>query len=284
MVNPATDMFNTLLSCSAVTVGNFPTGGLAPGSDGNFYGTTEVSVFEVSTNGTAIDSSFLPGGEGGFNPQGVLLPASNGSFYGTTEGGGAFNEGTVFEFTASGGFTTLYSFGGVTNWDGSIVDGIMPIAGLTAGPDGSLYGSTFSGGYEDSGTIFKITTNGVFTTVAWLGGSNGAGPGAPLALGADGNLYGTTQNGGPNDAGTIFELIILPPPRIQSVSTVGGMINMAWSVTAGQSYQLQFSADLSQGNWTDLGGPAVATGAQLIVTDSLAHSQRFYRLAQILAP
>jgi len=285
-VNPATTALNVLLSCSAVSVGNFPTGGLALGSDGNFYGGTESGVFEVSTNGTPLASYFFTGTNSGLNPLGLLLQASNGLLYGTTAEGGANGDGAVFDFTTNGSVTTLYSFGSVTYSDGSVVDGIMPTAGLTQGPDGNLYGTTLSGGYEDYGTVFRITTNGVFTTVAWFDGTNGSDPGAPLTVGADGNLYGTTQSGGTNGAGTIFRLVILPPPppQIQLVSAGGGLINMVWSVTAGQTYQLQYSADLSQAKWTNLNATIPAASAQLNVSDSLAQTHRFYRLTQLPAP
>jgi uncharacterized repeat protein (TIGR03803 family) len=104
-------------------------------------------------------------------------------------------------------------------------------------------------------------------------------------LGADGNFYCTTQNGGANGSGAIFQLAILhPPPQIQAVSTAGGMINLVWSVTPGQSYVVQFSTNLSQDAWTNLSGPSIATRSQLNISDSLGQSQCFYRVIQIPAP
>src|SRR5579859_2035606 len=51
--------------------------------------------------------------DGGF-PAGLIL-ASDGNFYGTTQIGGANNYGTVFQMTAAGMLTTLYSFCSQTN-------------------------------------------------------------------------------------------------------------------------------------------------------------------------
>ncbi len=47
-------------------------------------------------------------------------------------------------------FTSLYSFTG-TN------DGAIPLAGLVQGSDGSFYGTTYWGGTNDEGTVFRLT-------------------------------------------------------------------------------------------------------------------------------
>jgi uncharacterized repeat protein (TIGR03803 family) len=44
-------------------------------------------------------------------------------------------------------------------------NGAEPTASLTLGPDGQLYGITSVGGTIFAGTIFKITTQGVLTTL-----------------------------------------------------------------------------------------------------------------------
>jgi len=56
------------------------------------------------------------------------------------------------------------------------------------------------------GTIFKLSTNGAFTTLASFNSTNGGG-GVPGFLQArDGNFYGVTQYGGANQSGTVFQL------------------------------------------------------------------------------
>ncbi len=96
-------------------------------------------------------------------------------------------------------FTSLYSFTG-TN------DGANPIAGLVQGSDGDFYGTTYDGGTNGVGTVFKISANGALASLYSFNGENGANPEAGLVQGGDGNLYGTTYGGGTNDAGTVFKV------------------------------------------------------------------------------
>ena len=78
-------------------------------------------------------------------------------------------------------------------------NGINPFAELCAGPDGSFYCTTTSGGTNGGyGTVFKVTTNGTLTALASFAGTNGSDPQAGLTLGNDGNFYGTTVDGGTN--------------------------------------------------------------------------------------
>jgi uncharacterized repeat protein (TIGR03803 family) len=104
---------------------------------------------------------------------------------------------TVLAVSTNGtAVTAVYSFTGGT-------DGGVP-NGLVAGSNGLLYGTTQNGGPYGDGTVFSLTTNGVFTTLASFDGTNGATPWDSLAQGTNGDFYGTTQLGGSNAAGTIF--------------------------------------------------------------------------------
>ena len=85
----------------------------------------------------------------------------------------------------------LLSFSGT---NGSF-PGANPRDGLALGSDGELYGATENGGPADAGTVFRVTTNGVFASLFSFGNTNGANPEAGLVEGADGKFYGTTYNG-----------------------------------------------------------------------------------------
>jgi uncharacterized repeat protein (TIGR03803 family) len=94
-------------------------------------------------------------------------------------------------------FTTLVNF--------DDLDGTTPVAGLTQGTDGNLYGMTSYGGTEGEGTIFKIDAQGDLTTlVSFADGNNDATPLGPILQDTNGSFYGTTFDGAAY--GTIFKL------------------------------------------------------------------------------
>jgi uncharacterized repeat protein (TIGR03803 family) len=79
--------------------------------------------------------------------------------------------------------------------------------------DGNFYGATGYGGgssacYFGCGTIFKITPQGILTTLHSFDGADGSLPYAqrPLVQGADGNFFGTASQGGANADGTFFKI------------------------------------------------------------------------------
>ena len=79
----------------------------------------------------------------------------NGILYGTTKIGGKYDLGTVFSISMTGVEQVLHSFGS----SGANPDGTSPIAGLT-NVNGTLYGTTSSGGKDNQGTVFSITPTG----------------------------------------------------------------------------------------------------------------------------
>ena len=99
---------------------------------------------------------------------------------------------------------------------GDFASGANPQAGLTAGPDGSLYGTTSVGGNSncDCGTVFRLTppalgqTKWTQTVLHSFQGypNDGQAPLANLTVDSQGNVYGTTLLGGPSQAGTVFML------------------------------------------------------------------------------
>jgi len=140
------------------------------------------------------------GSPGGFNPPFGLVQGSDSNFYGTTYGGGMYGSGTVFRISASGTYTTLYSFGR------SSTDGSQP-NGLVQGSDGNFYGTTYEGGMNDNGTVFRISPSGIYTTLyQFVGYPDGNDPEAGLVQGSDGNLYGAANGGGTNNDGTVFRI------------------------------------------------------------------------------
>jgi uncharacterized repeat protein (TIGR03803 family) len=170
----------------------------------------------MSTNGELISLySFAPGNEGA-NPYAALVQGSDGYFYGTTQTGGTNGYGTVFKISTNGALTKLYSFGSIQDTNGVPIDGSLP-SGLVQGGDGYFYGTTeYGGAYTNRygpGTVFRISTNGVLSSLySFTGGNDGANPQAALVQGSDGFFYGTTGYGGNTNLnsgdgfGTVFRI------------------------------------------------------------------------------
>jgi uncharacterized repeat protein (TIGR03803 family) len=195
------------------TNGASPEDGLTAGTDGSFYGTTanggssdKGTVFRVTPDGL-LTTLFSFSNTNGAVPLGGVVQGKDGNLYGTTGFGGTNSGfGTIFKLATNGTLTTLFDF--------KLLDGEIPSAKLVFGNDGNLYGTTSIGGSTGDnpggsglGTVFRITTNGIFTRLILFQGTNGANPQAPLALGKDGNLYGTTAQGGTSGGGTIFRVL-----------------------------------------------------------------------------
>jgi uncharacterized repeat protein (TIGR03803 family) len=94
-------------------------------------------------------------------------------------------------------------------------DGAYPHAGLIEASDGNFYGTTYSGGGSNNGTVFVVTPGGSFGSILGFDGfDTGGHPEAPLVEGPDGSFYGTTTTGGPGGRGTVFKLSITSAPQI----------------------------------------------------------------------
>ena len=87
------------------------------------------------------------------------------------------------------------------------MNGGMPVAGLVQDTDGTFYGTTYYGGTNGAGSIFKMAADGTVTCLySFSGGSDGGDPFGGLLLSRDGNLYGTTESGGTYSFGTVFRM------------------------------------------------------------------------------
>jgi uncharacterized repeat protein (TIGR03803 family) len=210
---------NVLHSFTGGNDGFGPGGGVAIASTGNLFGTTpdggtdsEGVVYEVShVRGAWLESvihAFTGGKDGGVGSLGLLLLDARGDLYGVTETGGAHSAGTVFKMSRGLKnrwiFKTLYAFKGTP-------DAASPYGGLIADASGNLYGSTYYGGTNGLGAVFKLTpaARGRYrerVLYSFAGGGDGSSPTSTLLL-ASGTLYGTTSAGGGScNCGTIFSV------------------------------------------------------------------------------
>lgn len=274
-------VFTSLFSFGG-TNGNGPGAPLILGPDGNMYGTTSYggsnssgTVFRISTNGVLTSLFSFDGPANGANPLGGLVLAPDGLLYGTTSQYGTDGHGTIFRIDTNGNLTTLLAFNGT--------NGATPYTTLLNHGDGTLYGTTYFGGTNNNyGTIFRITTNGVFCSILSFGYANGAYPNDTLLQTADGTIYGTTSQGGANGYGTLFQLIVTPPqPPQLNLSVNGTSLCFKWNSVPNQSYQLQSTASLNHPNWTNNGPVITATGSTTTTTDSVSGIRLLYRLVVI---
>jgi uncharacterized repeat protein (TIGR03803 family) len=183
-----------------------PEAGVIQGSDGFLYGTTYAggssaagTVFKVGTTGGLTTLHYFTGGSDGGFPQAGIVQGSDGNYYGTTSGGGTSGEGAIFVVFPSGEFLPEYSFTGG-------LGGSSPKATLVQGTDGNFYGTTYSGGVGNDGTVFRYSLgNGFVPLYSFTGGEDGANPQGALVEGSDSNYYGTTFNGAAG-FGTVYRI------------------------------------------------------------------------------
>ena len=216
--------------------GFYPWSALVQAPSGIFYSTASSggvygygTVFTLTPAGKLTTLHDFDGTDG-ISPEQPLILANDGNFYGATNSGGAYGGGTVFKITPGGAFTVLYNFCSLSGCS----DGQGPRAALVQATNGAFYGTTLYGGNSiSSGTIFKITSSGTFTTLYTFcmqsGCLDGALPYAPLIQGTDGNLYSTTAFGGADDAGAIFSFSVGLLPFVEtqpSLGKVGRLVNI----------------------------------------------------------
>jgi len=198
--------FKTLYSFTGANDGAQPYGSLVLSNNTLYGANTGNAVFDVKTDGTGF--AILYGLVTAYNPRTGLVLSGN-TLYGTTYNGGSgrTDYGTVFALNVDGtAFRLAHSFTGGKG--GAYPRGGLVLFGST------LYGTTYGGGGSDSGTVFKVNTDGTgFTVLHSFSALNntpngttnadGANPVAGLALSGN-TLYGAASGGGSSGEGTIF--------------------------------------------------------------------------------
>jgi uncharacterized repeat protein (TIGR03803 family) len=249
--------YRVLYRFAGGTDGRNPYVTMARGTDGALYGTTTYggtadfgTVFRLNPDGSAYRilhqfTGTAKDNDGNY-PFAGLIEGGDGGLYGVTVLGGATNLGTVFRLNKDGSaYRVLHSFTG-TNGDGA-----QPGSGakLVEGGDGALYGTTFIGGKNGVGTVFRLTKDGAEYEVIYnFTGNDGEGarPFAGLRKGRDGILYGTSMGGGIG-CGTMFGI---SPVASLSIAANGDLI---LGGPSGFKFTLQYLDDLNPPHqWREL--------------------------------
>jgi uncharacterized repeat protein (TIGR03803 family) len=154
-------------------------------------------------NSYIISLYSFSGGSDGAGPFGGVVADSSGNLFGTSVSGGNGNRGAVWALPS--GASSLFNY----HVFGGNGDGANPYSALALDEDGNIFGTTFSGGAFNKGTVFEIlagTTDMVILHSFSGTGSDGANPYGGITIDASGNLIGTTTAGGSHGDGTLFKL------------------------------------------------------------------------------
>ena len=186
--------------------GRNPFGSLIEASNGKMYGMTQYGganglgvLFEYDAVNNVYTKKFDFSTPNGVYPEGSLIETANGKLYGMTPGGGANNQGVLFEYDVS---INVYT----KKVDYSFLNGINPYSSMIKASNGKLYGLTLLGGANNQGVLFEYDANSnVYSKRFDFSSTNGSNPRGSLMEAVNGKLYGMTQNGGVNASGVLFE-------------------------------------------------------------------------------
>lgn len=242
--------FTMLASFDFSTTGSGPTQ-IIQGIDGNLHGVAysgeldKGTIFEATTSGSLITLyKFCPSPNScsdGASPSGPLVAGATGMLSGLTNWGGDYSDcspfgcGVIFQVAPNGVLNVLHSF------DSS--DGEGP-SGIVLAADRNLYGTTASGGANKSGTVFRLSPAGQFTTLynfcQQASCPDGNGPQPGLTQGMDGALYGVAEGGknkcgSGNPCGTVYRVSLSGKFTKLLDFPAGGL--QGWSPTPGSLLQ-----------------------------------------------
>lgn len=221
----------------AVADGSHPASTLAI-SGSTLFGTTLSggannfgTIYKINTDNSGYAVLHSQSAIDGKTPQGGLI-VSGSILYGTcSEGGQDDNYGSVYKINTDGA-----SYSKLVDFDNNT--GQNPGYGSLVLKDGYLWGTTFYGGDNGTGTIYKVSTAGAYTTMYSFDPTSiyGAFPENSLLF-IDSKFYGTTyQGGGIPDRGTVFSwnyVLSLPVELMKfSGSYSNNQVVLSWTTAS----------------------------------------------------
>ncbi|HUS35878.1 MAG TPA: choice-of-anchor tandem repeat GloVer-containing protein [Verrucomicrobiae bacterium] len=260
-------------------------GGLIEASDGRLYGNSigdgdqgGGAVFGMNKDGSnfKILHHFSDTGTDGRYPEGGVIEASDGKLYGTTSAGGEFDWGMLFRVNKDGtGYTILHHFNSAN------AAAYYPVANLHEGPGGTLFGITYFGGSDDSGTIYMFNPAGGGVTIlqSFIDADRvGVNPNATLIRGPDGGMYSVAPFGGEYGCGSLFRIA----PIGATIAKEAAGYRMRITGKIGQLYAIE-RAETVPSTWLEIGQAENLTGVAEFLDPSNSNVQRFYR-SRLLLP
>jgi uncharacterized repeat protein (TIGR03803 family) len=286
---------HTLLASFDGTNGSSPLGRLLEYTNGVFFGTTwgggvsnRGTVFRYSS-ARGLETMVLFNGTNGAKPFAGLVAATDGWLYGTTRDGGTnhfsklfkpdnpenYNgDGTIFRIHPEGEFQSLHSL--------SFTNGAHPCCELVQDDTGTFWGTTMYGGGNwlypvGPGTIFRIGTNGAYSTVIKCE-DVGTAPLCGFRRTIDGSLFAAAQYGS-DRGGSIFNLVRAVPPKILSVLPGNYSGDLTFDGTPGQTYVVEMATSLKEGNWSGVQyAPRLKTNVCVLRIGFTPTENQFFRM------
>ena len=242
--------------------------------DGNQGGGAVISLNKDGSDFRVLHQ-FSDTGTDGRWPEGGVIEASDGILYGTTSAGGNFDWGALFRINKDGSdYRILHHFNTVNN------GAYYPVGDFLEGPGGTLFGVTYFGGADDSGTIYMVNRGSGAVTVlhSFIDAQRvGVNPNASLIRGRDGGIYGAAVFGGQYDFGTIFR--IAPISLSVAKETSGYRTRVTGKI--GQRYAIE-RVDKALSSWMEIGQAENVNGVAEFLDTSGGPDQQYYRSRLIL--
>jgi uncharacterized repeat protein (TIGR03803 family) len=185
-------------------------------SGANYWPQVAIIVAAVFLLASAATAQYTPVGlyqypntdnnTSGITNDSFLAQGPDGALYDADWSNGNYNSGSVYTISLTGDFALLYSF--CAEGGSCLATGSNPEGGVTLGSDGNFYGTTYGGGANNYGTVFKITPAGKLTTLYSFVGAyaDGNNPTYPVFQASNGDFYGVASSGGEYDNGTFFKI------------------------------------------------------------------------------
>ena len=226
-----------------------------------------------SADGTNLTAQFsYPSGS---------APDSNGNVFVTDQNNSTIRklapDGTNWVVTTIAGVARTYGYADGTNTDARF----NSPGGLAVDKGGNIYVADL-----DNFVIRKITPVGTNWVVSTIGGLYGARAPLTNGIGSAARFYypnGVALDGRGNvyvaDDGHNAIRRGIPLPVAQPVTVTDNTLTLTWIAAVGRLLQAQYTTDLGQTNWTNLGDQFVCTNSTITVRDSvISNPQRLYRL------
>lgn len=207
-IDPATGSFTKLMDFN-ISNGGYSWGSLIVGGDGLLYGASYGggagggSIYRLDPADDTYEILYgLNQNTDGGAMNSRLLELSDGVLYGTASQGGANSQaGTVFKYDVSTDvFTKIHDFDGTDN-------GNTPYGGLTLAENGWLYGTTFEGGLQNKGIVYRIHPfTHEFEKIKDMADLDLSNCWSSFERAGTDRLLATVPNGGLNGGGAIIQL------------------------------------------------------------------------------